>query len=165
MAEEIIRGYFGDAARYLSKESCARIAERCSALGALPETWCRYWRETQPAGYIYPNAAVTEAALDRYGDWVAEQREYIPILTALEIAAFKAEAGRSRDPASFLKGDIPDVSPLVRYAMGRYLGYEEEAAPWLKKAEAQLRELPWYWDSLEKLQRYLPERRSDVPEF
>lgn len=163
--EETVRATFGDAARYLSRDACAAIETQCDRHRVNPETWCRYWRETHPPGFIYPNQVSTENAAGFFEEWVDQQKEYIPILTALELEAFNTEAERARDPVSFLTGRMDDVSPLIRYVMGRYLGYEQEVECWKKQATMQLAELPWYRISLEKMKTYLPEVHSHGPTF
>lgn len=163
--EDIIRGTFGSAAQYLSKEACGQLGMRCDQQGVNPETWCRYWRETHPPGFIYPNQALSETDAESFRVWIDHQKEYIPILTGLELEAFKAEAQRARDPISFLTGPMDDVSPLIRYVMGRYLGYEKEVDCWRTQAAQQLAEFPWYRATLGKMKKYLPEVPSHGPTF
>lgn len=163
--EEIIRRAFGDAARYMSSDAIEGVEVQCTAYGVFPETWCRFWRETHPPGFIYPNQALSDGSVLAFEEWVQQQKEYIPILTALELEAFQAEAARAVDPISFLTGKMNDVSPLVRYVMGRYLGYETEVECWKQLAAQQLAELPWYRISLDKMKKYLPEVGSHGPEF
>lgn len=163
--EEVIRSTFGDAARYLSRDSCALIDARCIQHGIGAHSWCHYWRATHPPGFIYPNQAVTDAAWEAFDEWVADQKEYVPIMTALELDAFKIEAERAIDPVSFLTGEIKDVSPLVHYVMGRYLGYDNAVECWRQRAIQQLLELPWYRSSLDKMKKYLPEVPPHGPTF
>jgi hypothetical protein len=155
--EKTIKETFGPAARCLTDRTYGEVRRLCRMYSIFPETWCRWWVETHPPGMLYDNMAASAGNEESLGIWVQQQKEHIYVLTGLEIEAFNVEAARATDPITLLRSDIPDVSVLICYVMGRYLGYPQEVARLEAAACRQLRELPWYREPLEKMSKYLPE--------
>lgn len=145
------------ASRFLTERSYEWIASLCRTYSVLPDTWCRWWLETRVPGYAYDNMVSSPAAEEDFGEWVQEQKEYVPVSTALEIEAFKVEVTRAVDPLQLFRRPLPDVSPLIVFVMGCHLGYKDEVEHLRGQAERQLRELPWYRNSLDKMRDCLPE--------
>ena len=159
--KEIVQARLPGMANYISRKGLAKIDELCAIYNVLPDVWCRWWISSHAPGQIYDAMILNEGSEKAFIEWVQDQKEYTPVLTALEIDAFKVAVEKASDPAEVFTVESSQVSPLILYVMGKYLGFHREVAPLFRAAMHQLREQPWYTQSLEKMAQYLPETANE----
>lgn len=157
LSETVFKAYFKNECKYISREVFAELDKYLEEKECRPEVMCRFIMDTRKPEYIYPRWLLSNAIKDEFSGWLAEKAKIVPVLAGLELEAFYAEARLIDDPRTLVLKEGLEISPLLRYLMGCFLGVPDAVEKYKLRASQQLLELPWYRKVFFKLSEFYPE--------
>lgn len=153
----VFKAYFkNNETKYLHKKDYEKIDTALKCFGATPEQLCRYIINNTVPTYLYPNWIHSAPMWTKFKVWLDQMKEQIPINAGLELEAIYTEMNFESDPVKLLNKPSLELSPLVKYVIGKYLGLDTEVEKFRKQASQQLLEYPYYKEALKKLEAYFP---------
>ena len=154
----VFKAYFGkEELKYLKAADYSRVDAALKCFGANPEQLCRYIINNTVPKYIYPNWLHSAPMWTKFKTWLSTSLDQAPINAGLELEAIYTEMKFEKDPVKLLNNDALELSPLVKYCVGKYLGLDEIVDCYKKQASQQLLEYPGYKEGLKRFESFLPE--------
>lgn len=159
----VFRAYFGkEELKYLQPGDYKKIDNALKCFGAAPEQLCRYIINNTTPRHLYPNWIHSAPMWTKFQKWLAESKEQASIKAGLELESLYAEIRFEKDPVKLINKPSLELSPLVKYCVGKYLGLDKEVEKFRKQASQQLLEFPTYKEGLEKFKQFFPEEIAYV---
>ncbi len=152
----VFKAYFGKEAQFLRDADYERIDNLFEQYKCNPETFCRFVMCTRVPEYIYAEWVLSNAIQAEFAKWIKEQETTIPITAGLELESFYARMNFEGDPLKVIHDEHLDISPLLRYLVGMFLGLDNEVLKYKKRASQQLIEYPWYAKVFYKFAEFFP---------
>lgn len=154
----VFKAYFKqEDLKYLQPKDYKKIDEALKCFGANPEQLCRYIINNTLPKHIYPNWIHSAPMWTKFKAWLDHSREQSPINAGLELEALYTEMRFEKDPVKLINKQSLELSPLVKYVVGKYLGLDDAVERFRNQASQQLLEFPEYREGLEKFKDYFPE--------
>lgn len=154
----VFRAYFStEELKYLKSGDYTKIDSALKCFGASPEQLCRYIINNTVPKCIYPNWIHSAPMWTKFKKWLDDTKAQSPINATLELESIYTETRFEKDPVKLLNKPSLELSPLVKYCVGKYLGLDKDVEKFKKQASQQLLEFPGYKEGLSKFAEYFPE--------